>query len=193
MSTRDKICAVALKLFVQGGIGGTTTRAIAAACDIAEGTIYRHFTSKDELALDLFTRNWTAFATYMERAALRGDSARQRLEQMLGWLLMAAERQPELFDYLFLTAPHLAAQVPPELPSPLACFRRELADLLPPSETGLYLAMLTGSLTGAVKAYREGSVASLAPCAQIFMRIFEPQFKASGMSSGRLAVAVQVD
>lgn len=175
MSTRDKICATALKLFVQSGIGGTTTRAIASACDIAEGTIYRHFTSKDELALDLFTRNWTAFATYMERAAQRGESARERLDHMLSWLLMAAERQPELFDYLFIAAPHLAAQMPPEQPSPLACFKRELADLLPPADLELHLALLMGGLVGVVRAYREGKVSSALLLSPVFLKIFDIQ------------------
>lgn len=161
MSTREKICNEALRLFVRDGVAGTTTRAIAAACDIAEGTIYRHFVSKDELALDLFRRNWQAFATYMERAALRGDSARTRLELMMGWLISAAERQPDLFDYLFLAAPHLAVQLPAETPSPLACLKQELADLVPPAGLELYLAVLLGGLTGGVKAYRQGKVQSL--------------------------------
>ncbi len=161
MSTREKICFEALRLFVRDGVSGTTTRAIAAACDIAEGTIYRHFSSKDELALDLFQRNWEAFATYMERAAARSATARERLEQMVGWLVIAAERQPDLFDYLFIAAPHLAGQEPATAASPLACLKQELADLLPPASIELHLALLMGGLTGAVKAYRVGRVPNL--------------------------------
>lgn len=158
MSTREKICFEALRLFVRDGVAGTTTRAIASACEIAEGTIYRHFTSKDELALDLFQRNWEAFATYMERAAARGTTARERLEQMVGWLVIAAERQPELFDYLFIAAPQLAAHVPAAAASPVACLKQELADMMPPAAIELHLALLLGGLVGAVKAHRAGRI-----------------------------------
>lgn len=173
MSTREKICTEALSLFVGVGIAGTTTRAIASACNIAEGTIYRHFTSKDELALDLFSRNWQAFATYMERAAQRGHTPRERLDCMLGWLIVAAERQPELFDYLFIVAPQLAAQVPAETASPLGCLKQELADMLPPGEIELHMAVLLGGLTGAVRAYRAGRVASLGAVKALLLRPLE--------------------
>lgn len=161
MSTREKICSEALRLFVREGIAGTTTRAIATACGIAEGTIYRHFTSKDELALDLYGRNWAAFATYMERAALRGETARERLQHMISWLVVAAERQPDLFDYLFLAMPQLATQLPAEAPSPVACLKQELADLVPPAEIELQLAVMLGALTGAVRAFRAGRVSQI--------------------------------
>jgi len=173
MSTRDKICSEALRLFVRDGITGTTTRAIAAACGIAEGTLYRHFTGKDELAFDLFRRNWEAFAIYMERAALRSGNARERVGLMMNWLVVAAERQPELFDYLFITAPHLAAQLPPEAPSPLSCIKQELADMLPPGEIELHLALLIGGLTGVVRSYRSGRIANLSTLPALLARPVE--------------------
>lgn len=174
MSTRDKICAEALRLFVRFGVAGTTTRAIATACGIAEGTIYRHFSGKDALALDLFARNWQAFAAYMERAAQREQTAGGRLNAMLDWLVMAAQRQPDLFDYLFLKANNLAAEMPSDSASPLACLKRELADMQPPAELELRLSLLMGALTGAVAAYREGRVASLEPASKILMTLVLP-------------------
>ncbi len=169
MSTREKLCAAALRLFVQSGVAATTTRDIAAAAGVAEGTIYRHFTSKDELAVDLFVRNWLAFATYMDRAASRGESPRERLSLMLDWLLMAAERQTELFDYLFLVPHGLSAQVARDVMTPASLLRRELADLVPPTEVELRAALLTGALTAAVAAYRNGKVVTLQPARELIM------------------------
>lgn len=161
MSTREKLCAVALKLFVAQGVEQTTTRQIAAAADVAEGTLYRHFASKDELAVDLFVRNWLAFATYMERAASRATTSRARLEGMLSWLLVAAERQSELFDYLFITPHGYAGQVARDVQTPVSLIKRELADLVPPGEVELRLALLLGGLTGAVAALRAGRLPTL--------------------------------
>ncbi len=46
---REQILQVAGKLFVERGFDHTTTKEIAHAADIAEGTIYKYFASKQEI------------------------------------------------------------------------------------------------------------------------------------------------
>lgn len=48
---REQIVQAALGLFAEKGFARTTTRDIANAAGIAEGTIYNHFASKEELLL----------------------------------------------------------------------------------------------------------------------------------------------
>jgi AcrR family transcriptional regulator len=55
--TKARVERAALTLFVARGVAETTTKEIAMAASIAEGTIYRYFPSKEQLALDLFLRH----------------------------------------------------------------------------------------------------------------------------------------
>ncbi|MEQ9314381.1 MAG: TetR/AcrR family transcriptional regulator [Henriciella sp.] len=53
-SAKPKIERAALKLFVDEGFDAATTREIATAAGVSEGALYRHYKSKDALALSLF-------------------------------------------------------------------------------------------------------------------------------------------
>jgi len=48
-STRDKILEAALKVFSEKGYLGATTKEIATRADVAEITLFRHFSSKEML------------------------------------------------------------------------------------------------------------------------------------------------
>lgn len=54
LATRDKIIQGAVTLFVKHGVAQTTTREIASQSQVAEGSIYRYFPSKEELAWQVF-------------------------------------------------------------------------------------------------------------------------------------------
>lgn len=51
---RRKIVAAAVKLFARQGFERTTTREIAQAAGVAEGTIYVHFASKSDILFEFF-------------------------------------------------------------------------------------------------------------------------------------------
>jgi AcrR family transcriptional regulator len=54
MSAKPRIERAALEVFVHRGVDAATTKLIAAKAGVSEGAIYRHWKSKDELALGLF-------------------------------------------------------------------------------------------------------------------------------------------
>ena len=54
MSAKPRIERAALEAFVADGVDATTTKAIAARAGVSEGAIYRHWKSKDALAVGLF-------------------------------------------------------------------------------------------------------------------------------------------
>jgi len=55
-TSKDKIQRAALTRMAHEGLGGATTARIAATAGVAEGLIYCHFKSKDELMLAVYRR-----------------------------------------------------------------------------------------------------------------------------------------
>ncbi len=56
LTSKDKIQRAALSLVANDGFAGATTARIAAEAGVAEGSIYRHFKSKDALMLAIYRR-----------------------------------------------------------------------------------------------------------------------------------------
>jgi AcrR family transcriptional regulator len=62
-STRDKILDAAQKLFARHGYDGTTTKELAEQAGIAEGTLFRHFTNKKAILVEVATQGWVDLLT----------------------------------------------------------------------------------------------------------------------------------
>jgi AcrR family transcriptional regulator len=63
LNTRDKILKAAQKLFARNGYDGTTTKELAEKAGIAEGTLFRHFTNKKAILLEVATQGWVELLT----------------------------------------------------------------------------------------------------------------------------------
>lgn len=62
-ATRTRIVRAAQKLFARQGYDGTTTRDLAAAAGVAEGTLFRHFTNKKAILVEVATEGWVEILT----------------------------------------------------------------------------------------------------------------------------------
>jgi len=69
MSAKPRIERAALEVFVREGVDGATTRAIAAEAGVSEGALYRHYRSKDELAITLFMTVHRRLSSLIEETA----------------------------------------------------------------------------------------------------------------------------
>ena len=78
--TRERILNAASQLFAERGFGGTSMPAIAEGCDITAGAIYRHFTSKAELMLEVVKRALQALPFSLE--GNHGDNDATRLPEV---------------------------------------------------------------------------------------------------------------
>lgn len=100
--TRDRLVRAALDLFTTQGYHGSTTPQIAARAGVAEGTIYRHFSSKQQLLNEIYRGALRVFADTIREST--GERAcRERLEQIaLGWREVAL-RNPAVVRLVFVS------------------------------------------------------------------------------------------
>ncbi|PPS45137.1 TetR/AcrR family transcriptional regulator [Chroococcidiopsis sp. TS-821] len=62
-SSRDRILKAAQRLFARQGYDGTTTRDLAVAAGVAEGTLFRHFANKKAILIEIATQGWVEILT----------------------------------------------------------------------------------------------------------------------------------
>ena len=101
-ATRKRIHDEALKLFVAKGVTETSVRDLAQAAGIAEGTLYRHYASKDELVSDLFLSNYREFAERLRSLEAPTPGLRAKLIAVSEYLYRFHDDNPTLFRFLML-------------------------------------------------------------------------------------------
>lgn len=90
MTTVDKIKAVSLKRFAEGGYEGTSLAHIAEDVGIKKPSIYNHFASKDELFLTVFQDVVWDYVTYIKNHELLATGG--SVEEILrGWLFQTCQ------------------------------------------------------------------------------------------------------
>lgn len=63
---KDAIFAAALQLFSRRSFDGTTIPEIAKVADVGAGTIYRYFSSKEDLVNELFIKTLDDFISHLQ-------------------------------------------------------------------------------------------------------------------------------
>lgn len=62
-ATRARIIKAAQRLFARQGYDGTTTKDLAIAAGVAEGTLFRHFANKKAILIEVATDGWVEILT----------------------------------------------------------------------------------------------------------------------------------
>ncbi len=100
--TRQRLVRAALELFTARGYDATTTAEIARKAGVAEGTIYRHFESKQHLLNELY-RGAARWAARLARdAAGAGGDPREKLSSLAHALVQGAMRDRAVVQLFFL-------------------------------------------------------------------------------------------
>ena len=96
--TRQRLIRTALELFTTTGYHDTTTAQIAKKAGIAEGTIYRHFASKQQLVNELYRAAQRWATKIAQEAGHESDetSAKAQLNAVAHGLMDGAARDPAI-------------------------------------------------------------------------------------------------
>jgi AcrR family transcriptional regulator len=100
---KARIDAAALELFIHMGVDASTTKLIAKAAGISEGAIYRHYRSKDELALTLFMTTHRRLSALVEEAAASAVGIRAKAHAIVRAYCQAADEDWPRFSFHMLS------------------------------------------------------------------------------------------
>jgi AcrR family transcriptional regulator len=125
--TRERLLTAARQVIEEGGYGSASVLAIADRAGVAAGTLYRHFTSKEELFVEVFRSVCEREERAMRAAAGQlpdGATARERLETVLATFAQRALRNPRLAWAL------IAEPVDPRVDAERLAYRARYATLI---------------------------------------------------------------
>src|SRR5439155_18339 len=100
--TRQRLIRAALELFTTTGYHFTTTPLIARKAGVAEGTIYRHFDSKQQLLNELYRAAGRWAVRVVKEADGLKVGPREKLAELGRGLVAGAAREPAVAQLFFV-------------------------------------------------------------------------------------------
>ncbi len=98
---RQRVIDAAMALGLEGGYDAVQMRDVAARADVAMGTVYRYFTSKDHLLAATLVHWIELLDQRLAQQPARGEHPAQRVLDVLDRALRAMSRQPRFVTAVF--------------------------------------------------------------------------------------------
>lgn len=116
---RTRIERAALTLFVANGVGGASIKEIAVLAGVAQGSLYRHWDSKDALVADLFIRHYLGLTGTLENAMRDAAGFPARIAACCAVFCRLFDDDPILFSFLLLSQHNGLRSLPPGARTPV--------------------------------------------------------------------------
>ncbi len=150
-NTKGRIKGAALRLFVAKGVAETSVREIAKAAGVAQGSLYNYFPSKDDLAWELFSENYSAIGHELRRLQRAHDTLRAKLGAMIRYIYNLFDEDWVLASFVFFARHEQLRRVTAELGNPYLVFHNVIADAMmreeiPHSDPDVAASMVCGAI-----------------------------------------------
>ncbi len=115
IQTQETILEAAFELFSRQGYHGTTMRQIAEQSNLTPGSLYNHFTGKDDVFLAMLSAYLPLSRISPLLAEAEGDSPEAYIRRLAGAIARVVEGQPGILNLSFIEIVELEGQHLPEL------------------------------------------------------------------------------
>jgi len=127
---KERIIRVALSLFGQAGYDGTTVEEIAQKAEIAKGTVYLYYTSKDAIYRDLIVEAGKARRAYLSQSPREDGNVRLALARLITQELRFARAEKLYYRLLSSTDRNEGSEFSEEIRRIRREFLTELIELI---------------------------------------------------------------
>ncbi len=93
---RRRVLDATLRLAAEGGFDAVQMRDVAAAADVALGTVYRYFSSKERLLLEAMAEQQADLRAYLDQHPPPGATAAERVSAVLHRANSSLRRYPDV-------------------------------------------------------------------------------------------------
>ena len=156
---RQRIIEAAIELGTEGGYEAVHMRVVAERAGVALATVYRYFESKDHL-LSAAVSEWTSqLQSSLDRSPARGDTAVERLVDVLRRASRGLERRPK-FAAALIRALHSpdpgVADAAADVRHQISAMATPILDRLPAEDVEGIVSVLGHVWNSAIMAWANG-------------------------------------
>jgi len=158
---RHRIVLGALALLERQPYDKIQMRDVAEEADVALGTVYRYFGSKEHLFAAVLVEWGNKLSLHVQRRPLRGDTPAERLDALMMRILTAFERWPDVFGAVMLidtTTDPYARDLHREFASREAATMADALEGLSDSDAELIVRVTNAMLSSVMRSWSHGTI-----------------------------------
>jgi TetR/AcrR family transcriptional regulator, cholesterol catabolism regulator len=158
---RDRIVRAALRLLERREYDKIQVREVAEAADVALGTVYRYFASKEHLFAAVMQEWGASLDKRLRKDPLAGDDVASRLTDLMDRIITAFERRPQFFRLMVVmesTPDEHAQGIFDQFRARASQTVNEPLDALAPDDARAVLEVVNAVLSSVLRSWVMGSL-----------------------------------
>lgn len=158
---RERIVRAALRLLERREYDKIQVREVAEAADVALGTVYRYFASKEHLFAAVMQEWGASLDKRLRRDPLQGDDVAARLTDLMDRIITAFERRPQFFRLMVImdsTPDEHARELMDGFRSRATGTMGEPLDVLAPDDAKAVLDVVNAVLSSLLRGWVAGTL-----------------------------------